>query len=194
VIPYGADEGIFFPISGAETASPSFRIVFAGQLVLRKGIRTLLEALSVLDHKWRLDCYGPLSEETRKDVKKYKGKTEIIFHGAVSAVRLAQAFRESSVLVLPSLEDGFGLVIPQALSCGLPCIVSNAVGAKDLIQHRQNGSVFPVKNYTLLAEELLWWQQNPARPCGPQPWSVPAEKLIRLSAAQLSLPCPFPTN
>lgn len=182
VIPYGADQEIFFPPKIVAPTSNGFRIVFAGNLELRNGVRTLLEALCYLNRPdWSLDCYGPISEETRKDSKKYKGETEVVFFGPSSAQKLARAFRYASLLVLPSLEEGFGDVIPQALSCGLPCLVSDAVGAKDLIRHRDNGSIFPVKNYEALADEISWWHQNQSRPLSPQPWSGPAERLMALS-------------
>lgn len=178
VIPYGADDAVFHPGTGTKPSS-EFRIVFAGQLILRKGLRTLLEALSYLGRNdWRLDCYGTLSRETLSDRRTYRGKTEVFYHGPVSARRLASAFRGASLLVLPSLEEGFGLVVPQALSCGLPCIVSDATGARDLIRHRENGSVFPVKNYTALAEEIDWWSQHPSRPGTPQSWALPARMLL----------------
>ncbi|MBV8585122.1 MAG: glycosyltransferase [Verrucomicrobia bacterium] len=55
-------------------------------------------------------------------------------------MQLSEQMRQASVLVLPSLEEGFGLVVPQALACGAPCIVSESIGAKDLIEVRRNGS------------------------------------------------------
>ena len=81
--------------------------------------------------------------EARQDLAAYKGRTPLTAHGSVSQGELAEGFRQGSVLVLPSLEEGFGLVVPQALNCGLPCIVSDRVGGKDLIRHRENGSIFP---------------------------------------------------
>jgi glycosyltransferase involved in cell wall biosynthesis len=89
--------------------------------------------------------------------------------------------RESSVLVLPSLEEGFGLVVAQALSCGTPCIVSEAVGAKDLLKNRENGSVFSVKDSEALSEELIFWANRPRRVTGDFSWTQPAEALLKLS-------------
>src|SRR3954467_6585831 len=99
------------------------------------------------------------------------------FHGPVSQDTLATAFRSGSVLVLPSLEEGFGLVVPQALSCGLPAVVSDRVGGKDLIQHRQNGSIFPCGDAAALAAELSWWARHPRRVREVYGWDAPATKL-----------------
>jgi glycosyltransferase involved in cell wall biosynthesis len=94
--------------------------------------------------------------------------------------------RNSSVLVLPSLEEGFGLVVPQALNCGCPSLVSDRVGAKDLIRHHANGSIFPVKDAATLAAELEWWAANPLRVQENFTWTSGARALIAASEAALS--------
>ncbi len=183
--PYGADHRVFHP-DGANTPE-EFRITFAGQVVLRKGLRTLLEALTLAAQPdWRVDFYGGVAGESRQDLDAYRGATPLHFHGPVTQDSLAAAFRSSSVLVLPSLEEGFGLVIPQALNCGLPAIVSDRVGGKDFVRHRANGSVVRVGDAAALAEELLWWAEHPQRVTESFGWRQPAEKLIELSTAALA--------
>lgn len=180
VVPYGADDRIFFPAN--ESAPKDFRIAFAGQLGLRKGLRTLLSALeSPQCNGWRIDFHGAVLPESQQDLAAYGGKCALHFHGPVSQQTLAEAFRKSSVLVLPSIEEGFGLVVPQALNCGVPCIVSDRVGAKDLIAHHRNGSIFEVENADALLQELAWWKDNPFRLNEKIGWRAPAEKLIALS-------------
>jgi glycosyltransferase involved in cell wall biosynthesis len=184
-VPYGADTEIFHP-QGAKEA-PEFRIVFAGQVSLRKGLRTLLEALTLAGRSdWRVDFYGAVLGEARRDLADYHGATPLHFHGPVAQKVLAAAFRGGSVLVLPSLEEGFGLVIPQALNCGLPSIVSDRVGAKDLVRHRENGSIFSAEDVAALAAELTWWAANPCRVAEKFAWTLPARMLIALSEASLA--------
>jgi glycosyltransferase involved in cell wall biosynthesis len=143
-VPYGADESIFHRDAVAPQEK-GFRIVFAGQTGLRKGIRILLDALELTGREdWTVDFYGPVLGEAQRDLAAYRGRATLRFRGPVSQASLADAFRAGSVLVLPSLEEGFGLVVPQALACGLPAIVSDRVGARDLLRHRENGSVFPL--------------------------------------------------
>jgi glycosyltransferase involved in cell wall biosynthesis len=93
--------------------------------------------------------------------------------------------RTSSVLVLPSLEEGFGLVVPQALACGTPCIVSDRVGARDLISHRENGSIFAVGDSSALAAELRFWEEQRVVIQGDFSWRQPARRLISLSREAL---------
>jgi glycosyltransferase involved in cell wall biosynthesis len=178
VVPYGADPAVFFPTS---EPPPGFRILFAGQLCLRKGVRDLLTALTCGDPHWQADFYGADTGECVRDFAEYRGPVPLHFHGAVAQAQLAEAMRHSSVLVLPSLEEGFGLVVPQALNCGVPCLVSDSTGAKDLVRHRVNGSIFPARNPAALAEELAWWAAHPRRLTETFGWTDPARQLIALS-------------
>ena len=185
-IPYGADTTIFHP-PAAPVARDGFRIVFAGQAGLRKGIGTLLEALTLVGRpEWRADFYGAVLDESATDFAAYRGAVPLHFHGPVSQRDLADAFRAGSVLVLPSLEEGFGLVVPQALNCGLPCLVSDRAGAGDLLRHRQNGSVFPVGGSEKLAEELTWWARNSRQLSEEFRWTTPASMLIAYSSEALA--------
>lgn len=180
VVPYGADEKLFFP---DDSKTPrEFRIVFAGLLGLRKGLKTLLDALTLAGREsWRVDFYGGALGEAQADIAAYRGRTPLEFHGPVSQAQLGEVFRRSSLLVLPSIEEGFGLVVPQALSCGVPCIVSDAVGAKDLIRRGENGSIFATRDSSALAAELAWWAENPRRVELPCRWAEPARRLVSLS-------------
>lgn len=187
IVPYGADPSMFSPPVSNSRADDTFRIIFAGQITLRKGIRFLLEAWRTAKLKnAELHFYGEIAPEMKPALDALPPDPRVYFHGSVSTPVLANAFRQGSVLALPSLEEGFGLVVVQALACGLPCIVSDAVGAKDLIFHHENGSVFPSQDAQKLAEELLWWNQNPRLVHGDYSWEKPSECLIHLSQKNLS--------
>jgi glycosyltransferase involved in cell wall biosynthesis len=184
-VPYGAQANIFHPADPPRDGE--FRIVFAGQVGVRKGLRTLLDALTTAQRRdWQMDFYGAVPGEARHDIDAYRGATALNFRGPVSQEALATAFRAGSVLVLPSLEEGFGLVVPQALNCGLPVIVSDRVGGKDFVRHHENGSIFPAGDAAALAAELVWWAEHPERSDDHFGWSQPAEKLIAFSTAALS--------
>ena len=188
VVPYGADTNArVFHRAENPSAPPAFRILFAGQISLRKGIRTLLDALTLAARPhWKMEFIGARSAETAKDFAAYRGATPLTFHGSLPQEQLARAMRDSSVLVLPSLEEGFGLVIPQALNCGCPCIVSDHVGGRDFVRHRENGSIFPVTDAVALAGELEWWERHPARAKDNFTWTDGARTLIAQSEAALT--------
>ena len=177
LVGYGADPEIFH--ARGRTTPETFRILFAGQVGLRKGIRTLLHALERLSGSWQMHFYGGIAPEAHQDLA--ASRVAVSQHGSVGQPDLAEAFRQGSVLVLPSLEEGFGLVVPQALNCGMPCIVSDRVGGKDLIRHRENGSIFPCGDAEALAEELAWWQAHWHPVEETHDWVTPARTLIEVS-------------
>jgi glycosyltransferase involved in cell wall biosynthesis len=190
VIPYGADSTVWNAgkRQRARSKDEPFRIIFAGQVSLRKGLRFLLDALQQAGNKqWHLDVYGPLLDETQGDRDAYVGSIPIIYHGAVDQAALAEAMRQSDLLVLPSLEEGFGLVVVQALACGLPCAVSSMVGAKDLITEGVDGSVFPVSDVGAIQEVLAFWERSPRRVEGEWGWEKPARTLLELSREALAM-------
>ncbi len=189
VAPYGADPQRWHPGEKKERHEPgeTFRILFAGQVSVRKGLRFLLQALEQAgDRPWRLDVFGPLLDETARDRAAYRGNVPVAYHGPVSQERLAQAMRDSNLLVLPSLEEGFGLVVVQALACGLPCAVSSMVGAKDLIRHRENGSIFASMDSASLADELEYWAGHFRPVSGNCTWDKPTRELLIRSEESLA--------
>lgn len=182
VVPYAANTQLF---PKSLTIPPGdFSIGFAGMASLRKGIYYLLQALELAEQaRWTLHCYGPPNSETNGDFQHYRGKPQIKRHGSLPQAELAKAFHKLHALVLPSAEEGFGLVVVQALQSGLPCIVSDRVGAKDLIQHRQNGSIFPFGQPEALLEELRYWEAHPRRINEIYNWDAPAQQLLATTTA-----------
>jgi glycosyltransferase involved in cell wall biosynthesis len=66
----------------------------------------------------------------------------------------------SDVFVFPTLGEGFALVILEALSCGVPCIVSDMAGGNDAIQDGYNGFEIQAGNDTELKEKIQWFLDN----------------------------------
>jgi glycosyltransferase involved in cell wall biosynthesis len=184
IVPYGAEPRIFYPPKSKTWER--FRILFAGQVTLRKGIASLLQALnSCQASDWIVDFYGVISADVKKDLAAYHGQVPLQFHGAVTQSKLAEVMRDASVLVLPSLEEGFGLVVPQSLACGTPCIVSDRVGAKDLIKPGVNGSISVANDPHSLLEHLCYWAKQKRTVTGDFSWRQPAQQLLAYSIATL---------
>jgi len=116
-----------------------FQVLFVGSVGQRKGIKYLLEAYRRLKCPWlRLAVVGPVVgsgrafREHARDVE-YIGRAD-----PDSVVRLMQ---RSHVLVLPSLFEGFGLVIVEAMATGMPVIASTHSAAPDIIRDGIDGYV-----------------------------------------------------
>jgi len=73
---------------------------------------------------------------------------------------LREEYRRANLLCLPSLSDGFGQVILEALACGTPVLTTTSCGASDLIHHAQDGFVIPAADLESLIGRLEWASQN----------------------------------
>lgn len=183
IVPYAADPQKFFPPAPGEKRNP-MQIVYAGQLSLRKGLRIAFAAMEQVyaSSPVEFQLYGTVSREMHSTLASAADRPWLRLHSPVDQARLGDIFRHAALLVLPSWEEAFGLVVVQALSCGLPCVVSDRVGAADLIEHRRNGSIFPAGDHDALAREITWWLGNPAVFAHrPLTWRDSASRLIELS-------------
>ncbi|MBI1840578.1 MAG: glycosyltransferase family 4 protein [Verrucomicrobia bacterium] len=152
VIPYGVDLRRF---SATQVPPPDrFDVLFVGQISLRKGIPYLLEAFSKLRARGkRLRMAGSMNPEIRELFGRMAGDS-VEFLGHVPQARLAALMSASHVLVLPSVEDGFGLVLCQAMACGCPVIASDHTGAPDVIKPGVEGLLFPARHAEVLRQHL----------------------------------------
>ncbi|MEX0330178.1 MAG: glycosyltransferase family 4 protein [Puniceicoccaceae bacterium] len=177
VVPYGADQELF----QKRTTLPEgpFKVAFAGRQSLRKGIHYLLKALEHTDSTgWELHCFGMEFAETQPDFEAYKGGAKVVQRGSLSQAEFARALQDMDVLVLPSAEEAFGLVVVQALQVGVPCIVSDRVGAKDLIREGQTGSVVTFGDVEGIAEAVGSIENNRILVADRFPWDKCAEQLL----------------
>ncbi len=129
------------------------RIIFAGNIGVRKGIPWLLMAFKKLAGKAELHLFGQIEPAFQEMFSEYP-MDNVIVHGPVTADRLIAEYGKSDIFCLPSVEEGFGMVVPQAMASGLAVIISSAVGASDLITPGQEGLVIPPMNEEDLAEAL----------------------------------------
>jgi glycosyltransferase involved in cell wall biosynthesis len=81
-------------------------------------------------------------------------------HGRVGQTELASILRSADCLILPSRFDSFGMVVPEAMACGLPVIVSDMVGAKELVADGRNGFIVPAENISALVTRMRWMIHN----------------------------------
>lgn len=102
------------------------RFLFVGRLTPIKGLQTVIEALALLpDSNWTLDVLGdgPLLESLKELSVQYSLDDKINFHGYSDEVD--NYMLNSSCLLFPSLNEGYGLVLARAAQIGLPAIASN---------------------------------------------------------------------
>jgi starch synthase len=160
VIPYGVRLDQFRP--SIAPARDSFDVLFAGQISLRKGIPYLLEAFQRLRHpRKRLTIVGAMQEDVRQILNTLPTEN-VTFTGNIPQPELAAIMSRSHVLVLPSVEDGFGLVMAQAMACGCPVIASSATGAEHLFADGEAGYIVAPRDTGALADRLQQLADDPA--------------------------------
>jgi glycosyltransferase involved in cell wall biosynthesis len=138
-----------------------FRVLYVGQIAVRKGLRYLLEAFALLKHpKKELLIVGPDNNEGT-GIDDLTIPTGVRFTGVLKGAALDRAYDDASVFVLPSLEDGFGLVLGEALAAGLPIIATTNTGAQDLFENGTCGWVVPIRNPSSIAEHLQQLADDP---------------------------------
>ena len=163
IIPYGA------PTPVAETASAvpgsngsrPLRVLFAGSLGQRKGLSYLLDAVKGLKGHAELTLLGA---KTVQDCAPLEAAVRA--HRWIPSLPHADLLAEMSrqdVLVLPSLFEGFGLVLLEAMSRGLPVIATAHTGGPDVIDDGVDGFIVPIRSAQAIAEKLELLRREPAR-------------------------------
>jgi starch synthase len=168
-------------IAGASALLPQkkneeevFRILYVGAISVRKGLRYLIEAFRHLKHpKKELWIVGPITSPSGlENISMPEG---IKFFGSLKGDALQEVYNQATVFCLPSIEDGFGLVLNEALAYGVPVIATENTGIEDLLIDGNGGMVVPIRDskailnwLTRLAndDQFLTFQQVAAQEAG----------------------------
>jgi glycosyltransferase involved in cell wall biosynthesis len=137
IIPYG-----FPPVATGEAkprriSGHPLKVLFVGKMTQQKGIADLFKVAEKLGPHIKLTLVGNKATEEcaalNRELARHKWIPSLPHH------KVLQLMREHDVLVFPSLFDGFGMVITEAMSQGTPVITTNRTGGPDFIDHGKNG-------------------------------------------------------
>jgi alpha-maltose-1-phosphate synthase len=160
LVPYGVDIDTFYPC--APRTENKFQVLFVGSVSVRKGVRYLLEAFRQLECRSKhLVIAGLVSQEMENTIKRVQNCSWISLLGHVGQKQLREIMSTSQVMVLPSVEDGFGLVQAQAMACGCPVIASRNTGAQDLFTDGKEGFIVPIADSGAIRDRLQTLADNP---------------------------------
>lgn len=161
--PYGTNfQTLLKPGETTETRSRP-RVVYLGNLSHQKGIIYLLKALDDLEQKGeRLEAWfiGGITPEIEPLITKYK-RDHWRFWGHINHYELPKYLHQCDLAVMPSIQDGFGMVIPQFLACGVPVIASENTGGPDIIKNGYNGFIVPIRSTEALIDKITWAINHP---------------------------------
>ncbi|PWH17189.1 MAG: glycosyltransferase family 1 protein [Anaerolineae bacterium] len=138
------------------------RILFLGNLIPRKGVHTLLDALAHLPSlsSFTLDIVGSLSVDAayahamQKKAAQLGLTSQVTFHGSLNNAPLVEKLSQAHVLVVPSSYEGFGIVYLEGMAFGLPAIGTTAGAAHEIITAGQTGFLIRPGDAQTLAAHL----------------------------------------
>ncbi len=147
------------------------KILFVGNVEPRKGVDTIIRALSLIKNlEYTFDVVGDCRKYRDyfaylgKLVRDYDLSKRIIFHGRVSFEDLHRIYSEADIFVFSSRHEGYGMVLLEAMSFGLPVVATDIPTTRDLIKDSINGYLCPIddevcfsqKIHALLTDGNLW--------------------------------------
>lgn len=162
VVHMGVDTAVFGPddharaglgLSGEERV-----LLFAGKLVPVKGIDVGLRAFAQLRAAGHADALvivgdGPLAGALREEARALGCNDSVRFVGQVTQPELAQWMAAADVFVLPSHDEGRGLVLLEAMACGTPCVASDVGGVPETLP-AECGQLVPPGDPEALADAV----------------------------------------
>lgn len=158
-IPLGIDPTFTEAEPAAHDGPPT--ILYVGALVEPKGVMFLPEALRLVQDripnaKLLLCGRGQLVEPLKREFRLRGLSNSVEFKGFVDRDQMVELYRSAHVLVLPSIwSEQFGLVGPEALACGVPCIASNVGGIPEWLHDGKHGFLVPPRDSRALADRLV---------------------------------------
>ena len=148
VVPYGIDATPMPALR--ERVVP--RVLFVGGCSLRKGIPYLVEAFQKIEAPAELRLVGRANDALFERIGGLPANVMAV--GSKTGRDLADEYAAADVFVLPSVEDGYGLVTNEAMSAGLPVIVSDHAGSAEMVREGENGFVVPARDVDALSERI----------------------------------------
>ena len=147
------------PLVSARAEQPTpLRLLFLGNIIPRKGLGTLLEAISHQPSAFSLDIVGSLTTDSAHARKMqtfaHQLPTSIHFHGVLDDGPLVEQLRQAHVLVVPSSYEGYGIVYLEGMAFGLPAIGTTGGAASEIISDGETGYLVPPGDAATLAARL----------------------------------------
>lgn len=161
-LPYGVDLKRFEPVASPDPER--FDVLFVGGMSLRKGVQYLVQAYQRLVHPAKsITFVGTPSEALIEHLRRLKlWPEDARVTGHVPQTELKHLMSKSHVMVLPSIEDGFGVVMAQAMACACPVIATEHTGARDLYDEGEAGFIVPIRDVDALTQRLQRLIDDPA--------------------------------
>lgn len=137
------------------TYTKKFKLLFVGTPSIRKGFDVLIKIMTQLDHEYQLFFTGDYNESPKLP-QNMKALGYIKTKEA-----LADIYNDMDALLFPSRLEGFGLVVAEAMACGLPVIISNSSALPELVEHYETGIICKKDDVNSFISEVHNLRHNP---------------------------------
>lgn len=146
----------YYPAPNLQSAN---KVVTLGRFVYKKGFDVFLDAIRQVKTKipnLSVVMAGDGSELQRcKELAQSYGLSDTVeFVGKIKNSEVPDFLRQARLFVLPSRDEPFGIVVLEALACGIPTIITDSGGATEIVDDNVNGYVVPVENPEAMAEKI----------------------------------------
>jgi glycosyltransferase involved in cell wall biosynthesis len=136
-----------------------FRVIMVSGMNPRKGVHYLLEAFKRAKMS-DIELWFVGAKPTDPVLKKLmseasKRNDNIHIKGLVPESELPSIYQQCDLFVLPSLSDGWAMVVLQAMACGLPVIVTEMTGAKEVVEEGVTGWIVPIRDVDAISEKII---------------------------------------
>ena len=160
-LPLGVNLNVF---KKANKLDQKFRVLAVGTLSVRKGSIYLLKAIYKIHHIHKLKNFefvfnGHIHDEILPIITNYRSLIDYV--GTRPFDQLYKLYSQASVFVLPTIEDGFGNVIAEAMACGVPVIATTNCGSIDIISDGIDGFIVPIRDSNAILEKIIFLYENP---------------------------------
>lgn len=161
VVPYGVDLARFRSMASKRADNHHLNVLFVGGIGQRKGVGYLLRAVHEL--KQSLNITMTLVGNLRGDPTVFDAYRQDFIHvNHMPHSNIPAQYQAADVFVFPSLIEGFGLVILEAMASGLPVITTPNTGGRDVIQDGVDGFIVPIRDVEAIKQRLVYLYENPA--------------------------------
>ncbi|GAA4316689.1 hypothetical protein GCM10023149_13850 [Mucilaginibacter gynuensis] len=158
VSPFGSPSTTNTPVINHKKTDKPLRVLFAGSMGQRKGLGDLFAALNLVNSKnIELVVMGSMLETPEFYRSEFAGFT---YEPGRSHAAVLELMRSCDVFCLPSIVEGRALVMQEAMSQGLPLIITANTGGADLIIEGETGFLVPIRSPQAIAEKLNWFLSN----------------------------------
>jgi glycosyltransferase involved in cell wall biosynthesis len=134
-------------------------VLTVARLTTQKSVDTLIDALAILRDRGssaRLEIIGdgPARAALEQQTRALNLQDRVVFLGALAQKELPPHYAACAVFVLPSIREGMGLVLAEALLCGAPVIAANSGGVTDIVKDGETGLLVPERDARALADAI----------------------------------------